>query len=197
MFTSILAFMNPTRIFIALGGLATMLIVSYASLLHFEHKYEKIGADKVQVKWDKERADIKVLADQQKSEIDAAINKSADIAKAALDEKNAALTKLGLEHIDRLELTKRIGALNEKHNTDLANIKHNYDERMRSEGINSSAAMRQESERHAQLSRSTPECDGIIADYDTLKEACQLTTIDFNACRLAYDSDTAACGRYK
>ena len=145
-------------------------------------------------------ATIKALTDKRKDEIAAATKAAEVITKAAIDEKNAALTELGLEHINRLELTKRIEALNEKHNIKLADTKHNYDERLRLDATsaNSRAAeLREESERYQKLSRSAPECDGIIADYNTLKEACQLTTIDFNSCRLAYDADTVSCGRDK
>ena len=116
------------------------------------------------------------------------------------DEKDTALKDLGLEHADRLELTKRIEALNEKHYINLSDTKHNYNERLQLDATSAdsrAAELRQESERYQELSRSTSKCDGIIADYKTLEEACQLTTIDFNSCRLAYDADTAACGRYK
>ena len=145
-------------------------------------------------------ATIKALTDKRKDEIAEATKAAEVITKAAIDEKNAALTELGLEHINRLELTKRIEALNEIHNRKLADTKHNYDERLRLDATASNsrtAELRKESERFAQLSRSAPECDGIFADYDTLVQACQLTTIDFNSCRLAYDADTAACGREK
>ena len=145
-------------------------------------------------------AKINALTNTRKDEIAAATKAAEVITKKAIDEKNAALTELGLEHINRLELTKRIEALNEAHNRKLADIKRNYDERMRLDvkaGINSSTTVREESERYKELSRSAPECDGIIADYETLKQACQLTTIDFNTCRLAYDADTVACGREK
>ena len=140
---------------------------------------------------------IKALTDSRKAEIEAATKAAAVITNKANEEKKAALTALGLEHINRLELMKRIEAINEADNRKLADTKFNYNERLRLEGVNSASAISQESERYAQLPRSAPECDRAIAEYDTLKQACQLTTIDFNACRLAYDADTAACGREK
>ena len=57
--------------------------------------------------------------------------------------------------------------------------------------------MREESERQQLIPKTTSECDGVIADYDTLKQACQLTTIDLNTCGREYEADTAACGREK
>ena len=148
----------------------------------------------------KREAEIKAMSDIRQAEIDAANKAADDIIKTANDEKDAALKDLGLEHADRLELTKRIEALNEKHYINLSDVKHNYDERLRLDATSAdsrAAELRQESERYQELSRSTPKCDGVIADYKALEEGCQLTTIDFNSCRLAYDADTAACGRYK
>ena len=142
-------------------------------------------------------ATIKSLTDSRQAEIDAAKKAADAITQIAIDERTNALAALGLEHINRLELTKRIEALNENDNRKLADTKFNFNERLRLEGINSSAAIGKESERYAQLSRSAPECDRAIDQYETLKQACQLTTIDFNTCRLAYDADTAACGRDK
>ena len=178
-------------------GIAIFSLVGIVGL-HFHHD-SSVRAQLAAAKSlnTKRETEIKALTDIRQAEIDAANKAANDIIKTANDEKDAALKNLGLEHINRLELTKRIEALNEKHSTDLASIKHNYDERLRLDGINSSTKASKESERFAQLSRSAPECDGIVADYYTLKEACQLTTLDFNSCRLAYDADTAACGRYK
>ena len=140
---------------------------------------------------------IKALADKQQFEIAAATKLSNELALNAINEKDAAIKALGFEHINRLELTKRIEALNESDNRKLADTKFNFNERLRLEGINSTTAMRQESERQSSLPASASERDRTAADYNTLKEACQLTTIDFNACRESYDADTAACGREK
>ena len=198
MFTALLSFLSPFKSLIFKGiGVIILVIALYTAWHKFTGHYVHIGEVNVQVKWDKERADTKILADKQKLDVAIAIKAANEITKTALDEKNAALTELGLEHINRLELTKRIEALNESHNRKLADIKRNYDERMRLKGVDSASTVREESERYKELSRGAPECDGIIADYETLKQACQLTTIDFNTCRLAYDADTAACGREK
>ena len=198
MFTALLSFLSPFKSLIFKGiGIIILVIALYTAWHKFTGHYVHIGEANIQVKWDKERADTKVLADKQQVEIAAAIKKATDITKVALGEKDAALKKLGLEHVNRLELTKRIEALNEAHNTKLADTKHNYNERLRLEGVSSASALREESERLAGLPESASERDRAIADYDTLREACQLTTIDFNTCRLSYDADTAACGREK
>ena len=189
--------LTPYNLLAKAVALALLVISLYAAWYNFTGHYIDIGKANVQAKWDKEKAETKILVDKQKADVATAIKAANEITKTALDEKNAALTELGLEHINRLELTKRIEALNEAHNTKLADTKYNYNERLRLEGVSSASAMREESERYKELSRGAPECDGIIADYETLKQACQLTTIDFNTCRLAYDADTVACGREK
>ena len=201
MFTIILLFLKPFKRIIY-KGIALVLLATtlYAAWYKFTGHYIDIGKQEVQDEWNKETAATKLIANKRKAEIDAAAKRAEAITKIAISEKEEALKKLGLEHINRLELTKRIEALNEIHNRKLADTKHLYDERLRLDATASNsrtAELRKESERFAQLSRSAPECDGIFADYDTLVQACQLTTIDFNSCRLAYDADTAACGREK
>ena len=189
---------TQTKILIAVAAIISLLAIVGVHLYNDSNVRDELAAAKL-LNLTRETT-IKAFTDTRKDEIAAATKAAAAIAKTATDEKNAALTELGLEHINRLELTKRIEALNESHNRKLADIKRNYDERMRLDvkaGINSATTVREESERYKELSRSAPECDGIIADYETLKQACQLTTIDFNTCRLAYDADTVACGREK
>ena len=184
---------TQTKILIAVAAIISFLAIVGVHLYNDSNVRDELAAAKL-LNLTRE-ATIKALTDTRKAEIEAATKAAEVITKAAIDEKNAALTELGLEHINRLELTKRIEALNETHNRKLADTKFNFNERLRLEGINSATAIRQESERYANLPKTASECDGIIADYDTLKQACQLTTIDLNTCGREYEADTAACGR--
>ena len=186
---------TQTKILIAVAAIISLLVIVGVHLYNDRDVRDKLAAANL-LNTTRE-ATIKDLTDTRKAEIEAATKAAEIITKKAIDEKQAALTALGLEHINRLELTKRIEAQNETHNRKLDDTKFNFNERLRLEGINSATAVREESERYADIPKTASECDGIFADYETLKQACQLTTIDLNTCGREYDADTAACGREK
>ena len=73
MFTSILLFLKPFKTIIFKGIALVLFFISlYAAWHAFTGHYKDIGRTEIQIKWDKEKSEIKAIVDKQKSDIAAA-----------------------------------------------------------------------------------------------------------------------------
>jgi hypothetical protein len=123
----------------------------------------------------------KAAADREKENIAKFNLAQTRIAVLAVQHK-AEIERLNL---DRARETKKLKELYETRNS---NANFNWSERVRIEAERNRLGLPETAESTAGLTESLRECD---AAYSTLEKACQITTIDFNTCRVWADT---ACG---
>lgn len=105
-------------------------------------------------------------------------------------ERITLLKQLDLANVDKDQLRAKVETIYEQYKQSqmvLDRTKHNYDERLRI-GASSNASQTTQEQPAPEYSGTGQECDATA--FRNLIEACQITTIDFNACSAWVD---AAC----
>lgn len=184
-------FLTPFKLYAAAG--AIILLSAIVGIHLYHDRGIRIERDTAVSDLASYKSQLSVEVQKRTDEIAQTKKLGDDKVKSAFAERDAAMTRLGLEHIDRLKLSKQLGAINEKFNatqTRLTDTKLNYDTRLRLEATNSASRLSES----AQSASGLPASD---SDFATLRSACQITTVDLQTCYSYLEADTLACGREK
>jgi uncharacterized membrane protein YqiK len=152
--------------------------------------------DAVKAEYYEYKQSIKAAAEEQRLKKEWAEIQGKQRAEANEANRKNLLNQFGLISADRDKLRQQVRESNEKYKyfeKHAADTKFNFDERLRLEAINRAGGMSGQPSDTERLAGSESECDATA--YRTLRQACILTTIDFNSCRAALDNDTATVGR--
>lgn len=150
------------------------------------------------------KANAQRIADAQRLQNQLKKIEGENNAKAIALKQKQALEKIGLANVDRANLQNKLRAYQNEtlHLTNRINdTNRNWSERVRIESSRSISGLPKEPEDKCDTAHTGIGCHAatdskLIAYYETLKQACQITTIDLLACLEVVENDTKAVGRY-
>jgi hypothetical protein len=198
-FSQILAFIIAHRRIIL-----PLLIVGYC--LYSWHSAVK-SADKAELALSTYQAENKRVADAQRLKNQLKKIEGEEDAKAIEFEQKQTLKRLGLAELDRALLQNKLRTFqheNVRLKNRITDTNGNWSERLRivESERSSGAGMPNEPEDYCDPAHTGINCDltaytELEYQYEVLKQACQITTVDLVACLQVVESDTKGVGRYE